>query len=34
MQKITTIEPEDGMLEVGIAALQRVIPEEKGADEW
>ena len=34
MQKITTNEPDDSMIEVGIAALQAVIPEQEGADRW
>ncbi len=33
-QKLTTNEPDDGMIEVGIEALKLVIPEEKGADLW
>jgi len=34
MQNFTTQEPDDSMLEVGIAALQAVVPEEEGADRW
>ena len=34
LQKLTVFEPDDSMLEVAIAALKAVIPEEKGADEW
>lgn len=34
MQNFTTFEPDDGMIEVGIEALKRVLPEEKGADAW
>ena len=34
MQNFTTFEPDDSMLEVGIEALKRVLPEEKGADRW
>ena len=34
MQKVTTNEPDDGMIEVGIASLQAVIPEQEGADRW
>ena len=34
MQNFTTNEPDDGMIEVGIAALQAVLPEEAGADRW
>ena len=33
-QNFTTYEPDDEMIEVGIAALQAVIPEEAGADQW
>lgn len=34
MQRLTTAEPDDSMLEVGLAALKLVIPEEKGKDIW
>lgn len=34
MQNFTTFEPDDEMIEVGIAALQAVIPEEEGTDLW
>ena len=34
MQKYTTNEPDDSMIEVGIAAVQAVLPEEEGADRW
>ncbi len=34
MQKFTTCEPNDSMIEVAIEALKRVIPEEKGKDQW
>ena len=34
MQNFTTNEPDDSMIEVGIAAVQAVLPEEKGADLW
>jgi len=34
LQNLTTFEPDDSMVEVSIDALTRVIPEEKGADEW
>lgn len=34
IQRWTTFEPDDGMIEVGIAALKAVIPEEKGKDQW
>ncbi|MCL2545986.1 MAG: DUF1385 domain-containing protein [Oscillospiraceae bacterium] len=33
-QKITTKEPDDGMIEVAIAAMQKVVPQEKGIDAW
>jgi len=33
-QNFTTNEPDDSMIEVGIAALQAVLPEEEGADRW
>ncbi len=33
-QNFTTFEPDDGMIEVGIAALQAVIPEQEGDDRW
>ncbi len=33
-QNFTTNEPDDSMIEVGIAALEAVVPEEKGADLW
>lgn len=33
-QNFTTNEPDDDMIEVAIAALQAVIPEQEGADEW
>ena len=34
MQNFTTNEPDDTMIEVGIAAVKAVLPEEKGADKW
>ena len=33
-QNFTTNEPDDSMIEVAIAAVQAVLPEEKGADRW
>ncbi len=33
-QSFTTFEPDDGMIEVAIAALREVIPEEEGRDNW
>ena len=34
LQRFTTFEPDDGMIEVGITALKMVIPKETGADKW
>lgn len=34
MQRITTNEPDDDMIECAIRALELVIPEEKGSDAW
>ena len=34
MQNFTTNEPDDQMIEVGIAALQAVLPEKEGSDRW
>ena len=31
---VTTKEPDDGMIECAIRAMELVIPEEKGADAW
>ncbi len=33
-QNFTTNEPDDAMIEVGIASLQAVLPEEEGSDRW
>ena len=33
-QNFTTNEPDDSMIEVGIMAVQAVLPEEEGADRW
>jgi uncharacterized protein YqhQ len=33
-QNFTTNEPDDSMIEVGIAAVQAVLPEEEGLDAW
>ncbi len=33
-QHFTTREPDDSMIEVGIAAVQAVLPQEEGADRW
>lgn len=34
LQRLTTSEPDDGMIECAIEALKPVIPEEKGQDAW
>ena len=34
LQRLTTAEPDDGMMECAIEALKLVIPEQKGADKW
>ncbi len=34
MQNFTTNEPDDSMIEVGIAAVNAVLPGEEGADRW
>ena len=34
MQKFTTNEPDDGMIEVAIRAVEAVLPEKEGADQW
>lgn len=34
MQNLTTNEPDDGMIEVAIAAVTAVLPEEEGTDRW
>ena len=33
-QNFTTNEPDDSMIEVGIAAVKAVLPEEEGSDRW
>lgn len=33
-QNFTTNEPDDSMIEVGIAAVQAVLPEKEGQDRW
>jgi uncharacterized protein YqhQ len=33
-QNFTTNEPDDSMIEVGIAAVQAVLPENEGEDRW
>jgi len=34
LQKLTTAEPDDEMLEIAIAALKLVLPEKEGSDAW
>ena len=34
LQNFTTNEPDDSMIEIGIAAVQAVLPGEEGADRW
>lgn len=34
LQRLTTAEPDDGMIECAIEALKLVIPEQKGQDAW
>lgn len=34
MQNFTTNEPDDSMIEVAIKALEEVLPEEEGSDQW
>ena len=34
MQNFTTFEPDDSMIQVGIKALELVLPEKKGEDVW
>ena len=34
LQKITTLEPDDDMIECAIAAMKLAIPKEEGADNW
>jgi len=34
MQNFTTNEPDDSMIEVAIKAVEAVLPEEEGADQW
>ena len=34
IQRWTTFEPDDSMIEVGIAALKEVLPKEQGSDRW
>lgn len=34
LQYLTTNEPDDSMIEVGIEALELVLPEQEGSDKW
>lgn len=34
LQRLTTAEPDDSMLEVAIEALKQVLPDKTGEDEW
>ena len=34
LQRLTTVEPDDSMIEVAIASMKPVIPKEEGADNW
>ena len=34
LQRFTTNEPDDSMIEVGIAAVKAVLPKEEGTDRW
>ena len=34
LQRFTTNEPDDSMIEVAIEAIRRVIPENQGEDRW
>ena len=34
LQNFTTNEPDDSMIQVGIAAVEAVLPEQEGADRW
>ena len=34
MQNFTTNEPDDSMIEVAITAVEAVLPEQEGADQW
>ena len=34
VQHLTVFEPDDSMIEVGIKALELVLPEVKGEDAW
>ena len=34
VQHLTTKEPDDDMIECAIRAMELVIPQEKGTDQW
>ena len=34
LQRLTTKEPDDSQIEIAIAAMERVIPENKETDKW
>ncbi len=34
LQRLTTREPDDGMIEIGIQSLEMVRPEQQGSDTW
>ena len=34
LQHITTKEPDDSMIECAIAAMEKVIPQDKQSDNW
>ena len=34
LQRLTTVEPDDSMIEVAIASMKPVIPKEEGVDNW
>jgi uncharacterized protein YqhQ len=34
LQRLTTAEPDDSMLEVALEALKLVLPEKTGEDKW
>ena len=33
-QNFTTNEPDDSMIEIGIMAVEAVLPEKEGSDRW
>ena len=34
LQRFTTVEPDDSMIEVAIRSIEAVIPETEGEDRW